>query len=91
MFGSPAIDSLKISDASGAVAAAIVQVPAGRRIEKTAVIEQIKGADPSNAGMVRWHVQFLLAPTTKEQKSQWQQSLDIIVDPVSGEARAWVR
>jgi len=81
LFGTPPLDSLKVTSAQQAVAAALPSVPGGRKIQKMAVVELIKGADPSDSSLTRWHVQFLLAPATDKNA---QDSVDVMIDPVSG-------
>jgi hypothetical protein len=83
LFGTPPLDSLKVTSAQQAVTAALPSLPGGRKIQKMAVVELIKGADPSDSSLTRWHVQFLLASATDKNT---QDSVDVMIDPVSGAA-----
>jgi hypothetical protein len=80
------LNSLRVANAQQAVAAALPLLPAGRHIQKTTVIELVKGADPGNLSLSRWHVQFVLIPTKREAPNQVQDTLDVLIDPASGHA-----
>lgn len=86
LFGSPALDTFKISNAQQAVTASLGSVPAGRHLQKTAVIELIKGADPSDPSLTRWHIQFLLTSIKRGAGKESEGFLDVLVDPTSGRA-----
>ena len=83
LFGTPPLNSLKVTSAQQAVTTALASLPDGRKIQKMSVVELIKGADPSDSSLTRWHVQFQMAPEANEKA---QDSVDVMIDPVSGVA-----
>jgi uncharacterized membrane protein YiaA len=86
----PPTNNAKVLSAMRAVQIAENNVPKFLSIVKVSTVEFVKGAEPTDASIPTWHIQFQVAHplARKNKRSELPVSdyLDIFVDPESGEA-----